>query len=216
MKNFHTKLNTLFISTNIHLIKNINLNNNVKIILTHNNIYDLENNKKLLKNIYIYPVNNIMITNNDTKIFTQIITNKIKNADLMIVDTPQPKFAKPIENIKISEWNAHFLREIMHILYLINIYIQNKIIIFIIYREKKIKNPFFIINRCINKIILEITTHLNKNIKINIISTENINTEYKTKIYPQKKQKKLKNIELIKKAIELIKKHNLNKKIIII
>jgi hypothetical protein len=218
------KLNTIILSSkNEKLITSLNKKLNKKLILINSEIKKLEKIKKNNQNIKIYPINFKEDNYEKEKtLFQKLIITFSKKINLLIIETNEPKYAQPFENINLNEFTKALNNDIKNTIKLLQniIKIEKEIkIIIILHREKKYKKCFFIPQNCINTFIIELMKNINennKNITVNCISTENLNLEYKQNIYPFKKKNNLKEIDVIVNACILINKINIQNKIIIL
>lgn len=215
-------LNTLIIGNKIAILQELyKKTKNANFILINDNIIELEKEKQSNKNITIYPMYTDMINDIEQKILDIIIKQKFKNIHSIIIYTPQPQSAEPLENTNIQDWITIFNKNINFTINIIKNYIKcsNLAITFILHREKKANNIFFTKNQYINNFFIKnmnVMHKNNKNIIINCISTENIKLTYKNIIYPYKQNKSLKTLKNIPKAYIYTIKKNINKKILIL
>ncbi|HIH2762956.1 MAG TPA: hypothetical protein ACYCDA_01335 [Candidatus Azoamicus sp.] len=218
------KINSIILlSENEKLINLISKKTNESIILLNENIHDLEKTIKNNKKIIVYP---IKIENENYEkeklIFFETIKKNINKIEKIIIDTKEPTSAKVFSNINNEEFSHVLKKDIENILKLLKSYLQyeDKIkILILIHKEKNTKNNFLTLKYCINKFMLELMHNINKNytnIKINCISTENVNLKYKKNIYPFKKNIHLKKISDLTNACIFILKKNIKNKILIV
>lgn len=220
MKKFIKKKSIILLSDNKELITTFKKNTNIDLIIINQEIHNLEKIKKYK----IYPLNILDINNNENIILSNILNKNINTIESIIIDTTPPKYAKLFENTSLNDFTNIFNKNLYSLLKIIKLFqfnhIEKKInIIILIHREKNKNKLFFFTNVCMNKLLTEIMINISNSqdkIKINCISTENLNMEYKNVIFPYKKKCKLKKTIKIIKACNLIIKKKLEKKIIII
>lgn len=216
------KFNELMLLTENEKLINL-LKIKEKIILINSKIEKLEKINKNNKNVKIYPITfEKEIYERENIIFEKIIKKSINKIKCLIIDTDEPKYATPFQNFKLYDFIEILKNDIENTINLLKnaINLDNELsVIIIIHRGKYTKSIFFTIKECINKFIIELMNNLNENnkkIKINCISTENINLDYKKKLYPFKKKHNYKQIKCLIDAYEFISVKNIKNKIIII
>lgn len=215
--------NIILLSTNEKLINSLSKKAYENIILINENIHYLEKIAKNNKKIILYP---IAIKNDnyekEKSIFFEIIKKNINKIEKIIIDTKEPEYARLFSNINNEEFLYLLNKDIENVLKLFKSFLkyEDKIkILILIHKEKNAKNNFLIIKNCINKFLLEFMNNINKNytnIKINCISTENVNLEYKKNIYPFKKNIHFKKVSDLTNACMFILKKNIKNKILIV
>ncbi len=199
-----------------HLCENL-LKKKYQIFFLNPNIYELEKNK----NTSIYPISSNL---EELNILQHILKKKIKNIEGIIINTSEPYYAQPFEQIDSKLWINTLTTNIYLNINIIknNILLlkksKNPFITIILHQHTKKIKAFFGLNNCINNALIALMKTLTKeyknisNIKINCITTENIKISYKKEIYPYKINKNFKNINnLIKTNMFLMKKKIKNK-----
>lgn len=217
------------------IIKGININNIINtynktkitydnIIIFDKDIYFLEKYQKN-SNIHIFPID---IKQNEINTIQWLIQKKIKNIDGIIIYTYEPEKITLLNQINNKKINT-FLQKNINIIFLmiksfINIleYSNNPFITIYLHKNAKNIQTFLSISECINSMITTLTKTLYqeykniKDIKINLLSTENINLIYKKKNYTYKKNKNLKNNHNILDTQTYILKKKIKNKFLIL
>ncbi|HFL8824360.1 MAG TPA: SDR family NAD(P)-dependent oxidoreductase [Candidatus Azoamicus sp. OHIO1] len=190
--------------------------NKISIILISKNIKNLKKYKKIVKNISLYPINTKYLDQNELKALHHIIKIKYKNLNGIIFNTTEIEKLKPFDQFSINEWNKIIKNNFINILIVIKELIimlkKNSSITFILYKQKKISKAYFGAHACANSSLISLMNIINdeyssiKNIRINGISLENINIEYKNNTHTYENKTKTINIDkIIKICLFLIK-----------
>ena len=192
---------------------------NMQIITLNESIYNLENSKSSI----IYPIDK---KNTNFKLLTSIIKNKIKTLDSIIINTDIPLYTKPLEQINDYHWEQQIYKNINTPFYLIKNMLsllkktKNPNINIIIHKNPANIKAYWSITECINNGLIALMETINEeykninNLRINCISTENINSLYKKNIYPYKVNQNDKNLQHLVNTLIYLIKSNIKNKII--
>lgn len=226
-KTTNQKKNILIHGANIVNVTNLQENcidSKYKIILLEKNIYTLEQAKKHF-NTNIFPWD---AAKNDITSLQYMLIKRAKKIDGIIIYTSEPNEVTITDQINEKILNENIQTNIHTLFLIIKLLIpllkKSKDPFITIYLHKNRKNikTFLSISECINSTLTTLTKTLNheyqniKNIRTNLVSTENINLAYKKHIYPYKKTHNMKHDHNIIKTNFYLLDKNIKNKIVIL